>query len=403
MPGVKMYTATMRVQPWTWIPTTSLVALVVSLAPARADAARVVYVNTGPITIQAGMVNDPVSDTVSVNNYMMTDFDGWVGATPDDEAMLLALLEDTSVAFDIVFTLERPAMGPYDMVVFGSAEDHMSSFGGTCSTQVGLSDCGDASGVSIAFAYWGCLAMDEQLDPERVAFHTLGALGYGWGLENIAGNGQVMSGWSNTALRFGDMCANLANGPSGCAHADCAAEQQNSSADLLANIGARVDDGPPELVVIEPQPNADVTAPFDVVVDVQDAFGGLSAQLEIVGADNPPVVDDSFPYRWNGLMLPDGPLTLRVTAIDADGGEASTEIPICIGGGCPEGGDGDTGDTTDGGETAGADTGMAEGGAEGGKSCAVVPEQPARPLATLAFLAIAGLGLSRSARRRASA
>jgi hypothetical protein len=174
-----------------------------ALTPATAAASRVVFVNTEPVTIQAG-INDPAADSVSVNGYTMTDFDGWVGATAEQKQELLVLLKQTSLPFDIIYTLERPAMGPYDMVVFGSADDHMSSFGGTCSVQVGLSDCGDNSGVSVGFAYWGCLAEAEQLDTERVAFHTLGALGYGWGLENIAGNGQVMSGWSNSALKFGE-------------------------------------------------------------------------------------------------------------------------------------------------------------------------------------------------------
>jgi MYXO-CTERM domain-containing protein len=284
------------------------------------------------------------------------------------------------------------------MVVFGSAADHMSSFGGNCSVQVGLSDCGDASGVSIGFAYWGCLAMDLQLDTERVAFHTLGALGYGWGLENIAGNGQVMSSWSNSALKFGEACANI-NGGSGCAHEGCGMGQQNSSADLIANLGARVDDGPPELVVIEPQPGADVTSPFDVVVEVNDGFGGITAQLEVVELGAPPVVDAAYPYRWNGLDLGAGPtaLTLLVTATDADGNEVSTEIPVCLGGGCPDpgDGDGDTGDGDgdgDGGETGGGETGGDTAAADAGdaKGCAV-EQRGAGGLGALVLLGLFGV------------
>jgi MYXO-CTERM domain-containing protein len=65
------------------------------------------------------------------------------------------------------------------------------------------------------------------------------------------------------------------------------------------------------------------------------------------------VTDDSFPYRWDALGLPAGPVTLRVTAFDADGGEASVDIPVCVGGGCPDTGDGDGGG--DAGETSGDD------------------------------------------------
>jgi hypothetical protein len=376
----------MRAAPWICI---SFLAL--TLLPTEADASRVVFVNTEPVTITAGMANDPTTDTVNVNGFTTTDFDGWVGATDEQKGMLLALMKDTSVAFDIVYTLERPAEGPYDMVVLGSAEDHMGSFGGTCSTQVGLSDCGDASGVALAFSYWGCLDMAEQLDPERVAFHTLGGLGYGWGLENIAGNGQIMSSWSSTALKFGDACANLANAPTGCMHADCSVDQQNSTADLLANIGARVDDGPPVIVVIEPQPGADVTQPFNVVVDVQDAFGGLSAQIEIVDSGSAAVPDDAYPYRWDGLAgFADGPVLLRVTAFDADGGESSIDIPVCVGGGCPAGdGDGDAGD--------GDGDGDAEGDTGGSESAGTSVEPPKKGCAvdsrggTLGGLLLLGL------------
>jgi hypothetical protein len=350
----------MRASPWIC---TSLLALTF-LLPADANASRVVFVNTEPVTVTAGMANDPTMDTVNVNGFMTTDFDGWTGATDEQKAMLLALMKDTSVAFDIIYTLERPAMGPYDMVVLGSADDHMSSFGGSCSTQVGLQDCGDANGAALAFAYWGCLAAEDQLDPERVAFHTLGALGYGWGLENIAGNGQIMSSWTATALRFGDMCANLSSPPGMCMHAECAMGEQNSSADLLANLGARVDDGPPEIVVIEPLPNSDVTSPFNVVVDVVDAFGGITAEIEIVDSGAPAVPDAAFPYRWDNLALGNGPVTLRVTATDADGGQATVDIPVCVGGGCPDTGDGD-GDG-DSGETGAGDGDSGETGGSAG-------------------------------------
>jgi MYXO-CTERM domain-containing protein len=352
----------------------ALVLVAVALVPASAHASRIVYVNTDPITITAG-VNDPTMDQIAVNGYMDTDLDGWAGATPEQIEELLVLLKDTSVEFDIIYTLERPAAGPYDMVVFGTADDHASAFGGTCSTQVGISDCGDAGGVSIGFSFFGCLTMEDQLDPHRVAFHTLGALGYGWGLENISGTGQVMSGYSAAGLKFGDMCANI-NGAAACTHEGCAMGQQNSSADLLANLGARVDDGPPTLTVLEPQPNADVTAPFNVVIDIDDAFGGLSGRLEVVGSGIPPVVDDTWPYAWNGVDLGAGPVTLRVTAIDADGNETTTDVPICIGGGCPDTGDGDgdgdpTGDGDGDGETGDTGGGADGGGGGDGGGCAV--------------------------------
>lgn len=375
----------------------------IALAPASADASRVVYVNTNPVTVTAG-ANDPAMDQIAVNGFMDTELDGWAGATPEQVEQLLVLLKDTSVAFDIIFTTERPTEGEYDMVVFGSADDHASAFGGSCSTQVGISDCGDAGGVSIAFSFWGCLGEEDQLDPHRVAFHTLGALGYGWGLENIAGTGQLMSGYSANGLKWGETCANI-NGASSCSHQGCDMGQQNSSADLLETIGARVDDGPPTLTVLQPQPNADVSEPFDVVLDIDDAFGGLSARLELVGVDVDPVVDTSWPYGWTGLQIGSGPVTLRITAIDADGNETTQDVPICIGGGCPSGdgdgdgdeaGDGDGDSDAEGGETGGdAGAGGGRGGDDGG--CTVAP---ARELGGAGALLLLGLCGALSYRRR---
>ncbi|MCA9696038.1 MAG: MYXO-CTERM sorting domain-containing protein [Myxococcales bacterium] len=387
----------------------SLPALAVGLAllPAEAEASRVVYINTEPVTVVTGS-NDPAMNAINVNGYTETDFDGWAGATPEQVQEMFHLLRDVSVEFDIVFTLERPASGEYDMIVYGSADDHAASFGGTCSVQRGLSDCADGGGVSIGFMYWGCLGAADQFDPARVAFHTLGSLGYGWGLENISGVGQIMASWSATALKWGDACANL-SGNAGCTHDGCAGGQQNSTADLLASVGARVDDGPPVLTVVSPQPGDDVTAPFDVVVEIDDAFGGLVGSLELVELGVDPIVDDSWPYGWAGLNVGAGPLTLRVSATDADGNVVSTDVPVCVGGGCPDTGTttgdttGDTGDTTDGTTTDGGDEvfgdDLGAGDDEGGCSCASEPGSGGAA-GTLGLLGLLGLGLGLGLRRR---
>ncbi len=329
-------------------------SLGLALVPASAQASRVVYINTDPVMVVGGM-NDTTMNAINVNGFMDTELDGWVGATPELIGELMWLLKQTTLAYDVEFVLERPAQGPYDMVVFGSADDHMSAFGGTCSVQVGISDCTDAGGESIAFMFWGCLGTPEdQIDPHRIAFHTLGGLGYGWGMENVAGTGQVMASYSASGLKYGDQCS-MISGTSACMHEGCAMGTQNGDAEMLARHGARVDDGPPVINVISPTAGSTVMVPFDVSVEVDDAFGGISTSLVLVEYGTDPVVDDTYPLGWAGLDVPNGNLTLRITATDADGNEVSEDVPICVGGPCDPPDD-TGGDTTDGGESEGTST-----------------------------------------------
>ncbi len=322
----------------------ALAGLCCALVTAQAEAKRVVYINTEPITVLAGGSNDPTLDTIKVNGFTSTSFAGWNGASEDQRQELLHLLKQTTVYWDVVFTLERPVAGPYDMIVFGNVDDHTAAFGGSCSPQVGIADCSDQDGTSIGFLFWGCLDEAKWFDPHRVAFSVLGALGYGWGMDNVGVNGQVMGSYSNSALKYGDSCVAVL-GASSCTHELCPDGQQNGTAEMVARHGARVDDGPPELIVLEPAADATVSEAFDVVVEIVDDFGGVSAELEVLDLGAPPVPDDEWPFRWNGVQLPAGPQVLEITAYDADGGQTSMQVPICVGS-CEGTGDGD-GDSGD--------------------------------------------------------
>jgi MYXO-CTERM domain-containing protein len=317
-------------------------ALGIALAPFEAEAKRVVFINTEPITVLAGDTNDPTTDSIAVNGYTPTSFAGWNGATEQQKQELLYRLKETTVFWDVVFTLERPAVGPYDMIVFGDTDDHASAFGGACSPQVGIADCDDQNGASIGFLFWGCLEASKQFDPHRVAFSVLGALGYSWGMDNVGVSGQVMGSYSNFGLKYGESCVAV-TGTANCTHQLCPANQQNGTAEMVARHGARVDDGPPELVVLEPAANAVISGPFDVTIEILDDFGGVSAELAVVGLDAPPVPDDEWPFGWANVQLPSGSQVLEITAFDVDGGQTSMQVPICVDM-CDEPGDGDSGD-----------------------------------------------------------
>lgn len=394
-----------------------LAGLCCVLAPTVAEARRVVFINTEPITVLAGDTNDPTTDSIAVNGYTPTSFAGWNGATEQQKQELLYLLKETTIYWDVVFTLERPAVGPYDMIVFGDTDDHATAFGGACSPQVGIADCNDQNGASIGFLFWGCLEASKQFDPHRVAFSVLGALGYSWGMDNVGVSGQVMGSYSNFGLKYGESCVAV-SGTSNCTHQLCPAGQQNGTAEMVARHGARVDDGPPELVVLEPAANAVVSGPFNVKVEIVDDFGGLSAELAVQGFDAPPVVDDQWPFGWGNVQLPSGSQVLEITAYDVDGGKTTMQVPICVdacdGPGDGDGdsgegdGDGDSGDDDDPSDDDGDDDFGDTGGGVGfipiggeeatGCNCSTQPGDAA--LGGLALAGLFGLGGALRLRRR---
>jgi MYXO-CTERM domain-containing protein len=368
--------------------------------PLQAEARRVVYINTDPIVVLPGAANDPTIDTISVNGYAVTSFTGWNGATEQQRQQLLHLLKNTTIYWDVVFTLERPAVGPYDMIVFGDARDHATAFGGACSPQVGIADCDDTDGVSIGFLFWGCLDASKQFDPHRVAFSILGALGYSWGMDNVDVSGQVMGSYSNSGLKYGHTCVNV-SGVGNCNHQLCPAGQQNGTAEMVARHGARIDDGPPEVIVLEPAVDALVSGPFDVVVEILDDFGRLSAELSVLGLDAPPAVDDQYPFRWNNLRLPPGPQVLEITATDFDRNKVTKQVPICVdscdvagdGDGEPRDGDGEPGTDDDDDEPASGANFVPIGGEQADAGCSCSSEPSGSALASLGLLALLGLRL----------
>ncbi|MCA9708799.1 MAG: hypothetical protein KDK70_23335, partial [Myxococcales bacterium] len=287
-----------------------------------------VFINTEPLVLNASGGQDPTLDSYSTTGFVPGPITGWPGLTDDQRTELLYWLKEGSLPFDITYTFERPAMGTYDMVVMGTDTDAAALFPGLgCSPAIGLSDCDDANAENISFLFYGCMSAADQQDMHRVAFRIFAGLGFGWGLENLTGTGQIMANYSATGLEFGDVCTNI-SGASSCAHLGCPAGQQNSTQDLMARIGPRVDDGPPYVEITSPQDGTTVDPNITVDAVVGDLFGGLTVELEVVEAGQT-AVDDFPPYGW-GLEFPPGMWTLRVNATDADGNLASDEVMVCV-------------------------------------------------------------------------
>ncbi len=306
-------------------------ALGIWLVPDAAAAARTVFVNLDPVVLNNASGQDPTQNSYNTTGFMPGPASGWPALTPAQQTELLYILKEGSIPFDIIYTFERPAAGSYDMVVLGTAADNAALFPDLgCSAAIGLADCTDGNLENISFLFWGCMNMADQADMRRVAFNIFAGLGFGWGLENLTGTGQIMAGYSPTSVHFGNSCTNI-SGSQVCAggHVGCPAGQQNSTADLLARLGPRVDDGPPTVTITSPQNGMVVTPNIEVNAAVGDLFGGLQVELEVVEAGQS-LADDEPPYRWNLVGIPQGTWTLRVTATDADLNMVSQEVQICV-------------------------------------------------------------------------
>jgi hypothetical protein len=308
------------------------VIAIASTFPITASAERVVYVDLEQTTLINTAGEDPTMNSHNTNGFVPGTISGWPELTEDQRAELIYYLHEGTVPFDITFTYERPAAGEYDMLVFGTAADNAALFPDLgCSPAIGLADCADMNGDNIGFVFPGCMAVGKQDDMERVAFNALVALGFGWGLENLEGTGQVMAGWSVFALHFGDECTPI-DGASQCEHMGCGDGQQNSTTDLTAVVGARVDDGPPVVTIVSPENLAIVEGGVEFVVEAEitDKFGGLSAELEIVeGMFTQPREDP--PFVWEVNLPATNPMwTLRVSGTDADGNVTTEEVVVCV-------------------------------------------------------------------------
>jgi hypothetical protein len=308
------------------------VLAIVSGFPITASAERVVYVDLEQTTLINTAGEDPTMNSHNTNGFVPGPISGWPELTEDQRAELLYYLHEGTVPFDITFTYERPAAGEYDMIVMGTAADNAALFPDLgCSPAIGLADCADMNGDNIGFVFYGCMGAAKQALMERVAFNALVALGFGWGLENLDGSGQVMAGWSVFALQFGDECTPI-DGASQCEHMGCADGEQNSTTDLTAVVGARVDDGPPVVTIVSPENLAIVEGGVEFLVEAEitDRFGGLSASLEIVeGMFTQPAEDP--PFVWQVNLPATTPMwTLRVSATDADGNVTTEEVVVCV-------------------------------------------------------------------------
>ena len=375
-----------RVPVSVWVALTATASL---LGSNEAEAARVVYLNADPIVLNADNGQDPTLDSYSTTGFVAGQVSGWPELSDEDRAEITYLMKEASRELDITYTWERPDSGTYDMLVMGTDADAAARFPDLgCSPAIGLADCDDGNAENISFFFYGCMDEAAQGNLQEVAHTMFTGLGFGWGLENTGAFGQIMGTFvdNDESVKFGTVCTDISGTPVCMEHEGCADGMQNETDDLLARVGARVDDGMPTLSITEPADLAIVDSTFSVAAEAEDGFGGMTVELLVVEA-MATQLDDKPPYSWSLADVPDGQWTIQVTATDIDGNARAEMVTVCVGSDtCPieegaesTGGESSTGadegdgdDTTGGGDGGSSTGGAADDDDDGGTSDAPI-------------------------------
>lgn len=313
-------------------------AALVGLVPQSAHAQRVVYLNLEPTTINDDDGHDPSRNSFGANpGFVPGPVSGAADLSRSQAELLAFYVGEALTPFDVSVTLDRPEDGQYEMIVFGSAEELQARFPGFgCSPSVALGDCLDDDFEQIGFVFRDCMNEAERQDMRAVAHHVSFTLGLGWGLEPVRKAGTVMGGLApgNEPSLFAAQCVEL-DSTQNCAHEACSAGLQDATAELLVRLGARRDEGAPEVTITSPAPLAVSSSEVTVEAEVEDDAGGLLVELFLVETGER-ALDARPPYRWDLQGLPDGRWTLEVIATDVFGNVATDRVRVCTGAGeCP--------------------------------------------------------------------
>jgi hypothetical protein len=152
---------------------------------------RVVYLNFEGATLADALQSDATQNLASWMTIAQGTAPKYKAAAADRDQIIQAVaggVRQQLSSFPITVVTQRPAAGPYVMIVFGGVASQVGSrFGGA----VNELDCGDARKSDVAWI------SDNIAPTQRVVNFAVGAIGFGIGLTATTNPLDCMCGWDN--------------------------------------------------------------------------------------------------------------------------------------------------------------------------------------------------------------
>lgn len=163
-------------------------------APPVCANGRVVYLNFDGVTLTSAAASDATQNRASWMTIAQGTAPPYKAGVTNRNQLINAVTDGVRTqlsSFPVTVVTQRPAAGPYVMIVLGGTATQVGSrYGGAVNTL----DCGDARKSDLAW-------ISDGVSPtQRVVNFAVGAVGFGLGLTATTDPLDCMCGWDNACI-----------------------------------------------------------------------------------------------------------------------------------------------------------------------------------------------------------
>jgi hypothetical protein len=189
---------------------------------------RVVYLNFEGQTLNDAAASDATLNRASWMQIATGTAPKFLAANANRAMIIAAITQgvrDQLAQFPVTVVTQRPASGPYVMIVYGGTAQNVGSNYGFSVNEL---DCDDSEKSDVAWI------SDNYTTTQRHVNTTIGAIGFGLGLTGTTDVNDCMCGWANGCIKdHSQPCtlgSNIARDPNATQRCTGAGAQQNEVA-----------------------------------------------------------------------------------------------------------------------------------------------------------------------------